>query len=230
MRLFLSRGAFGRFPALLVGEASRPNRRRGGCGQGPAFGHSTQCHERDECPAEFRPDVGDCPRFTGNPAAAPAACYATVWEPRWQQELGLTAEQKKSLQAIGERAMAETRRHAEEFQKLTPEERAKEAESRGGKAAPWRLKFEDSLRRQIEGVLTPEQLQTIKDDLFPIYAVYALYDAKTREQIGLSPAQTEAFRGVVRERLARGQEESLTSAEEIWALMSPSSRPSWSTW
>ena len=170
---------------------------------------------------DFAPMWMPIPRFAGKPIPAPAACYATVWDPRWQEELGLTAEQKQSLQAINDKAMAETRRHADEFQKLTPEERAKEAESWAGKSSPRQRQFDDDLRRQIEAVLTPQQLQVIQDDLFPIYAVHALYDAKTREQIGLSPEQTEAFRSVVRERLSRGQEESLKNAEQIWALMTP---------
>jgi hypothetical protein len=193
----------------------------GGATKGQPSGIPPDAIKEMNARLDFAPMWWAVPRFAGIPAPVPAGCYATVWDPRWQQELALTAEQKKSLQAINDKAMAETRRHADEFQKLTPEERAKEVESWAGKSSPRQRQFEDDLRRQIEAVLTPQQLQVIKDDLFPIYAVQALYDAKTREQIGLSPKQAEAFRSVVRERLERGQEESLKNADQIWALMTP---------
>ena len=139
--------------------------------------------------ARFRPEVGG--RSTVR-AGIPRRRRRRA-TPRFGTRVGNRSwgspRSRKSLQAIHDKAVAETRRHAEEFQKLTPEQRAKEVESWKGKPAPWRQQFEDDIRRQIEGLLTPEQLQTIKDDLYPIYAVYALYDAKTREQIGLSPAK-----------------------------------------
>ncbi len=149
------------------------------------------------------------PRFTEPGGPVPAASYAEIWHPLWQRELKISAEQNKSLEAIRDKALTDAKEHSEQFQKLSPEERKAEAESWGGKPSPWRQKLEAEVRSQIEAVLTPEQLKTVKDEEFPIQVLGALYDKSTREKIGFDAQQQDAYRQLAGERANVGQEESL---------------------
>lgn len=161
------------------------------------------------------------PDFGESRAVVPSASYAMIWQMEWQNELGLSAEQKQALLAVRDKASADIERHTEYFKSLPPEEREAEVESWGGKPSPWRQQLDDEIRSQIEPVLTPLQLQTLKDFSFPIHAVGLLYDAEVRHEIDFGPDQENRFRHVVKERLARFQEEYLQQAVEIWALLNP---------
>jgi hypothetical protein len=179
--------------------------------------------ELDELDARlsFAPMWGPIPRFTEPGGPVPSHFHAIVWEPAWQRELGISAEQKNALEAIRDKAVTEARQHSEQFQKLSPEEKQAEVKSWGGKSAPWRQQLDEDVRKQIEAVLTPEQLTTILDYSFPHYVLAVLYDAKKPQEIGFGPEQQEAFRQLAREHQAAIQEELLKQAEEIWGLMSP---------
>ena len=100
--------------------------------------------------------------------------YAEIWQPQWQEELGLTAEQKKKLLAINAKAVAEAKDHAERFKKLPQEEQQAQVKAWAGKSAPWRQQLDNEVCGQIEAVLTPQQLQTLKDYSFPAYADWPL--------------------------------------------------------
>ena len=54
-------------------------------------------------------DIPKYPRAANDKAALrpPIAAYAEIWQPQWQEELGLTAEQKAKLLAIHAKAVAE---------------------------------------------------------------------------------------------------------------------------
>jgi len=91
----------------------------------------------------------------------------------------------------------------------------------GGKPAPWRQKFDREVCRQIESVLTPRQLQTLKDASFPQYAVGLLYNSTIRQKIGFRTEQEDRFRHIAKERLARFQAESIGRAEKQWAMLTP---------
>jgi hypothetical protein len=75
--------------------------------------------------------------------------------------------------------------------------------------------------KQIEAVLTPRQLQTLKDHSFPEQCVGLLYDAEVRRDVGFTVEQEDRLRRAARERLARFQRQSLTHAEKVWGLLSP---------
>ena len=95
-----------------------------------------------------------------------------------------------------------------------------------GKSSPARQQLESTvIRRQIEAVLTPQQLKTINDNTFPETVVGLLYDAKTRQKINFTSEQAVRFRGVAKEKLARSQEMSLEQAEKLWATRRPNSKP-----
>ncbi len=149
----------------------------------------------------------------------PFATYAIIWQPRWQDELGLSTEQKDSLLTIHAEAMARSKAHSEEFKKLSPEERQAEVKARAGKTSLWRQQFVEETRTRIEAVLTPQQLQEMKDFYFPRYAVGLLYDAEIRGELGFAPQQEGQFRRVARERLARIQAVSIDKAEKQWDML-----------
>ncbi|MEK6259889.1 MAG: hypothetical protein AABP62_14815 [Planctomycetota bacterium] len=174
----------------------------------------------------FAPMWRPVPKFPIDPNAQeanpiPSHIYSVIWQPQWQKELDLSADQMQSLLPIKTKALADTQRNIEQFKKLSPEEQKAEVKSWAGKPAPWRQQFESEYRKQIESILTPQQVQTIKAHTFPEYAVSLLYDPRVRQEIAFSPDQENRVRGLVHERFARIQEESLKRAEKVWGLLSP---------
>jgi len=166
------------------------------------------------------------PRFprpfnAGIDTPAPCAAYAPVWEPAWQEDLGLSDAQKRSLEAIRAQAGSEVERQSEQFQKLSPAEQKAMAQRWAGKPAPWRQRLDKDVCRQIEAVLTPQQAQTIREFAFPAYAVGLLYDEQTRRAIGFAAEQEDRFRRIAFERLARFQEMSMERAEKLWEMLTP---------
>ena len=151
----------------------------------------------------------------------PSAAYSMIWQHRWQEKLGLSDEQKESLLKINKKAVAKALYHAEEFKKLSPEERAAEVKKWAGKPSPWRQQFDNDVRSQIEFVLTPRQLRTLKDVSFSKRVMGLLYKVKIRQEIALSPQQEDRLRCIIRERLARFQKMNLNRAEKIWAELTP---------
>ena len=151
----------------------------------------------------------------------PSAAYAMIWQPRWQEEIGLSAEQKKSLLAINAKAVAEAKDHAEQFKKLSPEEQRAQVKTWAGKPSPWSQQRDNEIRRQIEAVLNPRQLQTLKDFSFSRYAIGLLYDAKIRQDVGFGQEQEARLRQIAKERLARFQKVSMERAEKLSAMLTP---------
>jgi len=171
----------------------------------------------------FAPMWMPVPKFPIDPKAQeanpiPSHIYKEIWQPQWQKELDLSADQMQSLLAIKTKALADTQRNAEQFKKLSPEEQKAQVKSWAGKPAPWQQQFENEFRKQIESVLTPQQLQTIKAHTFPENAVGLLYDPRVRLEIAFGPDQEDRLRGIVHERFARIQEESLKRGEKVWGL------------
>ena len=157
-----------------------------------------------------------------NAESSQVPAYPQTWQlPQWQHELGLSAEQKKKLLAIHAKAVAEAEDHAEQFKKLSPEEQQAQAKAWAGKTPPWRQQLANEVCRQIEAVLTRQQLQTLKDYSFPTLAIGFLYDAKVRHQIGLSQDQEGRFRRIAKERLARFQTVTMGRAEKLWGILTP---------
>lgn len=151
----------------------------------------------------------------------PAPAYAEIWQPQWQAEIGLSVEQKKKLLAINTKAVAEAKDHSEQFKKLSPEEQKAQVKAWAGKSSPWRQQLANKVCNQIEAVLTPRQLQTLKDYSFPAYAIGLLYDAKTRQEIGFNPEQEDGFRRLAKERLAQFQQVYMERAEKLWGMLTP---------
>jgi len=173
-------------------------------------------------PKFFPPLLHFPPTFSAEPALpVPSPAYSEIWQPQWQKELGLSAEQKKKLLAIHAKAMAEAKDRAEQFQKLSPEEQKAQMKKWAGKYPPRRGQRDNEVSRQIEAVLTPQQLQTLKDYSFPGLAIGLLYDAKIRQHIGFSAEQEDRLRRVAKERLARFQEVYMERARDLWDMLTP---------
>ena len=167
----------------------------------------------------FAPLWMPVPRFPRDPeSTVPSAAYAMIWQPEWQVEIGLSDEQKNALAAINAKAVADAQRHAEQFKSLSPAEQ--QARVKASRERPAKLR-DYGIRKQIEAVLTPRQLQTLRDFSFPEQAVGLLYDAEVRRDVGFSVEQEDRLRRLARERLARFQQESLKRAERVWGLLSP---------
>jgi hypothetical protein len=150
-----------------------------------------------------------------------SAAYAMIWRPEYQEAIDLSAEQKKTLLEINAKRVAEAAQHAEQFKSLPPEEQKAQVKTWAGRPSPWSQQFGNDIRKEIEAVLTPGQLRTLKDLSFPLYAIGLVFDAATRQEIGFSQGQEDRFRGVVKERFRRFQQEWLGRNEKVWSLMSP---------
>lgn len=174
----------------------------------------------------FAPMWIPIPRFPADPnpqeaVPIPSPIYHVIWQPRWQKALELSIDQQQALLAIYKKAMADSQEHAEQFKSMSPEERLAKRKAWQGGQDPWRLQFDNTLRQQIEAVLTAPQLKTIQDHSFPEYVVGLLYDPNTRREIAFGPDQEDRLRNLVRERLARIQAESLKRAERVWGMLTP---------
>jgi len=174
----------------------------------------------------FAPMWISVPRFPIDPNAQEAMhiashFYKVIWQPQWQKVLNLSADQMQALLAINTKGLADAQRDVEQFKKLSPEEQNAQVKSWAGRPAPWRQQLDNEVRKQIETVLTPQQLQTIKAHTFPEYAVGLLYDAKVRHEIVFGADQENRLRSIVQERLARLQQEYLKRAEKTWGLLTP---------
>jgi hypothetical protein len=169
----------------------------------------------------FAPMWIPVPRFPKDPnAAVPSFVYAMIWQPAWQQELGLSAEQKKMLMAINAEAVAAARRNAEAFQSLSPEEQQAQIKASRQKPARSPRQSDIAIAKQIEAVLTARQLQTLKDFSFPGDAIGLLYLSSVRAEIDFSPEQEDRFRLTINEKIARFQTEYLKRADKSWDLLS----------
>jgi len=156
-----------------------------------------------------------------NALPPPSAAFALIWQPQWQEELALSAEQKKTLQEIHAKAVAKIKERSEQFKSLPPEGQKAQLAAQVGKPAPWRQQLDNNLRSEIKAILTPKQLQVIKEFSFPSQAVGLLYQAKIRQSIEFTREQEDAFRRIAGERLARLQATQIEQAEKLWGLLTP---------
>jgi hypothetical protein len=192
---------------------------------GPAPGKAADAMRDAMTRMRFAPMWVAVPKPSADPHAettVPAsAAYAMIWRPECQEEIGLSVEQKKALLEINAKRVAEAKAHAEQFKQLSSEEQQAKVKTWAGKPSPWSQQFDNDIRKEIEAVLTPRQLQAFKDYCFPMYAIGLVYDAEVRQEIGFGQEQADRFRGVAKERFRRFQQESLGRNEKIWSLLSP---------
>ncbi len=118
------------------------------------------------------------------PAAGRASAQSLLSNRSVHDELKVTAEQARKLDALDREMMAETRERARKLRELSPEERRKALEERRKIAQENAGQMWGDMHRKIAEILSPEQIKR--------------YDQITVQQIGFA-----AFRHVplVRERL-----------------------------
>jgi hypothetical protein len=154
-----------------------------------------------------------------NALPAPTASFAIIWQPQWQKELAFSDSQKAELREIHARAMAELKERAEAFKKLSPEEQKAQAVAMAGRPAAWRQEFDRNLHNEIKALLTPEQLQAIKEFSFPSQAVGLLYHPTVRQAIDFTQDQEDALRNLARERLSKMQALQIEEAAKVWGIL-----------
>ena len=152
------------------------------------------------------------------------ADYSEVWYPGWQKELGISEDQLKALLAINAKAVEESQQKVEDFQALPESERRALIDARGKGSSPWRRQFENDVAKQIESVLTPAQIQTLREHRFPQRVLGKLYDAEVRDEIGFGIEQQAQLRALIKDRLAIFQAAQLEQADHIWSLLTPEQR------
>ena len=186
--------------------------------------------------------------------------YALLMQRPVQEQLNLTAEQKKRLHEISAKHESESKKiTAEEDQKTTAEreKRKKELDDLSKKMAKARALAEGSpttaggygwsgvglvwskevleklerqeqdTRRQIEEVLTPAQLETLKEATFRTFAFGSgiMLQPKVQEKLGLDQKQRDSLRQLD-ERLQKEKAERLRSVtrekiERMLAVLTP---------
>ena len=181
--------------------------------------------EQFQARQRFAPMWVPVPKFPADASkkAPPRALagYAPIWQPEWQQELGISAEQIEKLLAIDAVAKAEITRQSARFEALSAEQKQAEIDAWQGKTAPWVRELGEKSKSQIEAVLSPQQLTTIKQFQFPMSAVSLLYDEGIRREINFDDDQQTRFREVVREKLTRAQQVALERCDKVWNLLTP---------
>ena len=160
------------------------------------------------------------------PATPPPATYlllpgfAELRTESVQKELQLTDQQKDKLIAIGQKYYDETRRDWAALAGMSAEERK-------GKYAEIRqknLKRMQEIRKQVEEVLSPDQLERLKQISLRTRGAAALLNPKILDELGITEAQRNRLRQLrdqLQERIRQLQEETLAKTLE---MLSPEQR------
>ena len=93
----------------------------------------------------------------------------------------------------------------EQLRDVPPSKQAKVSEDLEKKNGPKRIEQQRAASKQIEGILTPKQLQTYKDRVFPQAAYDTLLDPATLKMIAATPTQKEQLRQIGDEASRRAQ-------------------------
>ena len=169
-------------------------------------------------------------------SVGPSPFYVNMKDSELVAKIGLTPEQRKQLDELAQKnssEMLQAYREADEklqkflkelqsLPKETGEERAKRLWPdyvRGREK--WRAQNKKDTRKKIEALLTPEQLQTVKDLAYPELAFSELQDAKTLQRIGTTAEQEEKLRDLHVETSRLHQQVVFDKAEQWPSIFSP---------
>jgi Spy/CpxP family protein refolding chaperone len=165
------------------------------------------------------------PSEEGKPPAQPAPTpsritylllpgFAELRTENVQKELELTDEQKEKLIAIGQKYYAETRQDWAGFAGMSAEERKeKYAEIRQKN-----LKRMQEVRKQVEEVLSADQLERLKQVNLRTRGAAALSNPKILDELGITEAQRNKLRQIreqLQERIRKLQQETLEKTLEV---------------
>ncbi|MGD0516837.1 MAG: hypothetical protein ABSA26_04815, partial [Thermoguttaceae bacterium] len=158
----------------------------------------------------------------GSPYIAPSEyislpAYSFIGVPKMRKQLGLSPQQEKKLREISAAFIAEEQKFEPEVMNISPKDRE-------AKVAEFKRKFEElrtNGRKQIEEVVTPQQLDACKKLVFPLMAYGMLFDPQVIKIIEITPEQKEKLKQLSKE-MGRGWErESQDKTERGLALLSP---------
>jgi Spy/CpxP family protein refolding chaperone len=146
-----------------------------------------------------------------------------------QKEIGLSDEQKEKLRAIGKKYYEQVRQgyprqSAIKWQELSEEERKQKMEEMREKAAEAQKKRKevtDALTKQVEEVLSAEQLAALKDIEFRQRAGYMLRNARVLEAIGASKKQQARLDKNQQQLNAKIRELQRKASEKAFDVLTP---------
>jgi Spy/CpxP family protein refolding chaperone len=131
-----------------------------------------------------------------------------------QKELELTDQQKEQLIAIGQKYYEETRRDWAGLGGMSAEERKeKYAEIREKN-----LKRTQEIRKQVEELLSPDQLERLKQINLRTRGTAALLNPRILDELGITEAQRNRLRQLreqLQERIRQLQQETLEKTLEV---------------
>jgi Spy/CpxP family protein refolding chaperone len=131
-----------------------------------------------------------------------------------QRQLNLTEEQRKSLGEIGRKYMTQWRERMTSLQDLSPEERpAKMAELQKQAA-----KQAQDARKEAEAVLSPQQLDQLREITFRRFAQMALANPRLLDQVEATEEQKGQLRKLseeLQDKINKLQQETVDSALKV---------------
>jgi len=203
MRRFLSPLAVASAAVGLLGWAAS------GSAQGPKAAAGKKPASKPETPAA--PEASAASALYGLPG------FWMLGQENVQKEIELTAEQRDKLLAIAKKSQDQTRQEWTQFAKLPAKERADRMKALREKTA----KRADQVFKAVEAVLTPGQLERIKEIRFRLQAVAMLQDPQTLEKLGLTDRQKQALRQLREELQKKIQEVQQENTEKTLKVLSP---------
>jgi len=136
--------------------------------------------------------------------------------PRIRKELKLTADQQRRLREISAAHIARREKLARDWAAVPPkEQQAKEAEHR----RMWDQNTQVG-RKQVEAVLTPQQVETYQKIMFPGMAESLLYSPEVLKTIGFTAQQEQRLGELHRETRRRLDEQSRRQTDQSLAVLS----------
>lgn len=138
-----------------------------------------------------------------------------------QKELGLTPEQKENLKDLAKKTVeamkAEPRFDWTKFRDMTPEERQKAQKE----AADRYAKRAKECRKQVEQILTPKQVEQLKDMEFRQRAASLLYMPHVLQQIELTDEQKQQMRKIREEMQSKMSQLQRETQEKTLKMLTP---------
>ena len=142
--------------------------------------------------------------------------YPLLGERNVVKELKITAEQKKALHDIQAKFISDTTKLSKDMERKTLSEEA-------GTEDFSRRQREQlaGVRRQVEAVLTPEQLQRLKELTFRDLAFAYLANPDVRAKLGLTKEQESDVRSMTKETIDRQMTSIKETADKTLAVLTP---------
>jgi hypothetical protein len=134
-----------------------------------------------------------------------------------QKEVGLADQQRQKLKAISDKYQAAMRQLMEPLRDLPPQEQEQRMEAVRDKS----FQQMEMFRKQVEAVLTAQQIEALKKIDFQLRAPALLSDSGVVEKLGLSARQQEKVREVQDEMTQKMQQIQREMAGKYLGVLTP---------